>query len=100
MIRPHIIGELYTKHSNKVGKNGCNLSLLEADSITHHSILLDNDNAILGNLKKESPLYKIPLRNIIGLENLDNHVAIILKNSIIFLSKPSNDIKVHIKFDL
>ena len=100
MIRPYIIDELYTKHSCEItSRDNVMLDLLQSKKISHHSINITDEDAILSNLEKRSPLYRIPIKNINGIEELDNHIAIVLRNSIIFLSKPTNDIKVHIKFD-
>lgn len=99
MIKPEVIKGLYTKYPEPVkDKNNLNLELFKNDLLKHHAISITDNSLIINTVDDDSPFKEIPLRNITGIEEFDKHVAIILRNSILFLNKENNDIHVHINF--
>ena len=98
MIKHEHIKNLYTKHKIEL-KTELDLKALSNASLKHHSIELNNEFITINSLEKDSPFNEIPLKNVAGVEELPNHIAIVLRNSIIFLSKHNNDIHVHINIE-
>ncbi|MBE6309537.1 MAG: hypothetical protein E7080_00590 [Bacteroidales bacterium] len=98
MIKHEHIKNLYNKHKIEL-KTELDLKVLSKDSLKHHSIEFNNEFITIKSLEKESPFNEIPLKNVAGVEELPNHIAIVLRNSILFLSKQNNDIHVHINIE-
>ena len=98
MIKHEHIKKLYNKHKIE-SRAELDLKMLTKDCIKHHLIEFDNEFITIKSLEKDSPFNEIPLRNIAGIEELPNHTAIVLRNSILFLSKNNNDIHVHINIE-
>lgn len=100
MIKANIIKDLYIKHPHPIAdKNNLLLSNLISTDLSHHQIEITMDDLAINSIDKTSPFHKIPLKNISGIENLESHIAIILRNSIIFLDKNNADVHIHIKME-
>jgi len=100
MIKPNIIKELYKKHLHAINSTKeLNFQYLLSEVLNHHSIEISKTDLIINSVQENSPFHEIPLRNILGIENLESHVAIVLRNSIIFLNKKNIDIHVHINIE-
>lgn len=100
MIKQEIIKELYKKFPLTLEANKeIDLRLLQNEQITHHAIELNGDELIINSVTKDSPFHEIPIKNIAGIQEFDNHIAIILRNSILFLNKSTTDIHVHINLE-
>lgn len=100
MIKPEIIKGLYKKHLHTFNeKKELDFKLLLSEIMKHHSIEITENDFILNSVQKNSPFHEIPLRNILGIEILESHIAIVLRNSIIFLNKENTDIHVHINIE-
>lgn len=100
MIKPEIIKELYKKFPQPTEeKNKLNLEHLSSEELNHHSIEMTSTDLVINSVEEISPFHEIPLRNISGIENLESHIAIVLRNSIIFLDKKTTDIHVHINIE-
>lgn len=100
MIKPEIIKELYKKFPQPTEeKNKLNLEHLSSEKLNHHSIEMTSTDLVINSVEEISPFHEIPLRNISGIENLESHIAIVLRNSIIFLDKKTTDIHVHINIE-
>ena len=100
MIKPELIKNLYNKFPKPEQNTGTlNFELLSNGNINHHTLQITECNLIINSVDKDSPFHEIPLKNISGIEDLENHIAIILRNSILFLNKQNNDIHVHIRIE-
>ena len=100
MIKIEIIQGLYKKYPQPAQfKNNLNFELFTKGNMNHHTIEITEECLKIHSLETDSPFHEIPLRNISGIEELDNHIAIILRNSILFLSKENDDIRVHINIE-
>lgn len=100
MIKPEIIKGLYKKYPLPINeKNQLDLKHLSSEKLNHHLIEITTTDLIINSVEKISPFHEIPLRNISGIENLESHIAIVLRNSIIFLDKKTTDIHVHINIE-
>lgn len=100
MIKPELIKDLYKKFPQPEQNRGSlNFELLSNGNINHHTLQITELDLIINSVDTNSPFHQIPLRNISGIEDLENHIAIILRNSILFLNKQNNDIHVHIRVE-
>lgn len=100
MVKPNRIKHLYRKHPlTDENRQDLELSRLLTDSLSQHLITIGKENIIINSVEEESPFRELPIKNIAGIEDLDQFTAIILRNSILFLSKFSTDIHVHINVE-
>lgn len=100
MITPEIIKGLYKKFPNPAqAHNILNLEMFNDENLKQHSIEISDENIIINAVDKDSPFHEIPIRNITGIENFTSHIAIVLRHSILFLCKTTDDIHVHISFE-
>lgn len=100
MINKKHIAELYKKHKiNPNNPNKIDLEKFGSKCTKQHTISINNDNLIINSVEPDSPFHEIPIKNIAGIEKFENHIAIVLRNSILFLSKNTNDIHVHINVE-
>ncbi len=97
MIKPEIIKSLYKKSPLPI--NGLNLELIKDNSVKHHALLVNDTELIINSVDVNSPFHNIPLRNIRVIEEINNYLIIVLRNSILFLNKENNEIHVHIKVE-
>lgn len=97
MIKPETIKELYKKSPLPI--NNQNLELFINHQLKHHSLQITNTELIINSIEEDSPFHSIPLRNIKCTEEDDVYFIIILRNSILFLSKINDDIHVHINVE-
>lgn len=100
MITKKHITELYKKHIINPNKpNRIELEMFGNKCVSQHSITIENKNLIINSVDCDSPFHELPLQNIAGIEDLENYIAIILRNSILFLDKNSKNIHVHINIE-
>ncbi len=100
MIKPEVIKELYTKYPEPGNNsNNLNLELFKNENLKQHNVHINEDSIIIYSVEEDSPFREIPIRNIKGIEEFNNHAVIILRNSILFLNKSNKDIHVHINFE-
>ena len=62
-----------------------------------HNIKLDEECLEIGSISDNSPFHKITLNHINAIVDLEENIAIVLNNSIIFLSKISKEISIDIR---
>ena len=84
MINPEIIKGLYIRYPQP-SQNSLNFELLTKGNLNHHTPIVTQTDLVINNLDSDNPFYQIPLKNIAGIEELENHIAIVLRNSILFL---------------
>ena len=96
MITRDTINNLYKTGHTTISKH-IDENAFHSDCIQLYNITFNKEHLTIHHCHHDSPLRVIPLSNIIGVEELSSHTAIILRNSIIFLNKYIHDIKVHIR---
>lgn len=98
MINKKVIDSLYKKFDKRPESPfDLNLSLLFDYLIENHAITVDEENLTIGSIEPESPFHSIPLRHIHAIVEFGDDIAIVLHSSIIFLSKYSPRVSIHIK---
>lgn len=100
MITKQVIETLYKKY-RKLPKSPDYLDFgLLFDSVAeHHDIVIDmeSDSLFLRDLGEKSPFYRLSLKRIHAIVPFEEWVAIVLHSSILFLSRNSSKISVHIE---
>lgn len=91
---------LYKKYPQPAQAGGnLNFELITKGNLNHHTPLITDEELVINSIDPDSPFHKIPIRNIAGIEEFENHTAIVLRNSILFLSKLDDEIRVHINVE-
>lgn len=62
-----------------------------------HDVAINSEELILKDLEEESPFRVVLINKIMGIEEFERTMAVILPNCILFFSKETNDIHIHIK---
>ncbi len=102
MITREVIDTLYKKYSKAPSSPDClDMPLLFDYVADHHNISIDMDGAtdcmIINSVEPGSPFHRIPLRRIHAIVPFEEWIAIVLHSSIIFLSRKSSKVSIHLK---
>lgn len=100
MITKQVIDTLYKKYRKLPKSPDClDFELLFDDVAAYHDISVDmeSDRLIISGLGENSPFSRIPLSRIHAIVTFEEWIAIVLHSSIIFLSRTSPKVSVHIK---
>lgn len=97
MINEKVIREIYRKFS-KPHNDRSELRLEHyIKMLKHHAIILDNDEIIMSNLDEFNPFRRFLIRSINAVLEFDKMVALVFRSHIIFLSKDSDQMRIHMK---
>lgn len=100
MINKQVIDTLYKKY-DKAPKSAdyLDFSLLFEGCQQNHGIEIDidNDRLIINSVDSTSPFHSLELKNINAIVPFEEWVALVTRNSIVFLNNFSNKVSVHIK---
>lgn len=100
MVTRQIIDKMYKQYKRPpASPDELNFGLLFAHAIENHGIVIDENDLYIGSVDPRSPFATIPLRHIHEIIEFENHLAIILRNSIIFLNKTTSEVNVHLRMD-
>ncbi len=100
MITSDVINAIYRQYSKRPASyDELDFTTLFEKANENHNILVDpeNEELVIGSISPESPLHKIPLRNIHAFVPFENWVAIALHSSVIFLSSKDIKVSVHLR---
>lgn len=98
MISQKAIQYLYKEYDERPESPDClDFNVLFSIPNEYHNISINEENIEIGNISPASPFRTISLRHINAIVNLEENIAIVLNNSIIFLSKLSKNISIDIK---
>lgn len=102
MITREVIDTLYKKYAKAPSSPDClDMPLLFDYVAEHHNIAIDMegpvDCMIINSVDPASPFHRIPLRRIHAIVPFEEWIAIVLHSSIIFLSRKSPKVSIHIK---
>lgn len=98
MITDRVIKEIYKKYG-KPAKNPEELRLehyIEMFSPNHH-IHVNGKEVIFEDQEEFSPFRRFLLRSLNGILEFDRQVAFVFRNHILFLSKDSDEMRVHMR---
>ncbi|MBD5278545.1 MAG: hypothetical protein HDS32_04835 [Bacteroides sp.] len=98
MINDSVIKEIYKKY-NKAVKNPEDLRINHFIDmlVPHHHIKVSGNEVIFEDQEEFSPFRRFLLRGLNGILEFDRHVAFVFRNHILFLSKDSDDMRVHMR---
>lgn len=98
MISKKTIDSIYKQYSSAPESPDClDIMLLFEKIHPDHKIEIDGENLIINSVEQWSPFHNIPLDRIFGIVDFEENVAIVLRNSIIFLGKRAPSVNIHIK---
>jgi hypothetical protein len=100
MITREVIDTLYKQyHTAPHPADTTDLALLLDYTGSHHklSVDIDADCLTIGSLNQNSPFNRIALHCINAVVPFDNWVALVMHSSILFLSRNTTDVNVHLK---
>jgi hypothetical protein len=100
MITQKVIDSLYKKYSKRPeSPDKLPISMLFEYTSEQHALCTSEcgEHLIIGSTEPSSPFHKLPIACINAIVNFEEWVAIVLHSSIIFLSKISPKINIHIK---
>lgn len=98
MISKKAIDSIYKLHSTAPESPDClDIMLLFEKIHPDHKIEIDGENLIINSVEQWSPFHRIPLDRIFGIVDFEENVAVVLRNSIIFLGKRVPCVNIHIK---
>ncbi|MDE6157996.1 MAG: hypothetical protein K2K22_10090 [Muribaculaceae bacterium] len=67
----------------------------------HHNIVVDMegpvDTLVIRSINPDSPFHRIPLERIHAIVPFEEWIAIVLHSSIVFLSRKSSKVSVHVR---
>ncbi len=98
MITDRVIKEIYKKY-NKASKRPEDLRLdhfIEMLAPYHH-IQANGKEVIFEDQEEYSPFRRFLIRGLNGILEFDKHVAFVFRNHILFPSKESSDMHVHMR---
>lgn len=100
MVTRKLIDAIYRKYNRPpASPDELNLGLLFDYALENHGIVIDENDLFIGSVDPTSPFAQIPLRHIHEILEFENQIAIVLRNSILFLNKKDSDVNVHIRMD-
>ena len=100
MVTKKLIDTIYRKYNRPPGSpDELNFGLLFDYVLENHGIIIDENDLFIGSVDPKSPFAQLPLSHIHKILEFEDNIAIVLRNSILFLSKKDSDVNVHIRMD-
>ncbi len=98
MITDEVIKEIYRKFS-KPHKDVRELKLdYFAELLSeHHSLTITDDEVVINDVEDFSPFKRFLIRSLNAVLEFDKNVAFVFRGHILFLSKESPEMRIHIK---
>lgn len=98
MIDNKTIDNIYKKYSKRPASiDQLNIPLLFEAAHEDHAIEIKGHDLIINSQEKWSPFHTIDLNRVHAILDFDKSIAIVLHSSILFISKTSADVKIHIR---
>lgn len=98
MITKKAIENIYKKYNTVPESPDClDIVHLFESADPSHGIEFDGDNLVINSVDPCSPFHKIPLDLICGIVDFEETVAVVLRRSIVFLSKKGPQVNIHLK---
>ena len=100
MVTKQVIDKIYKLYKRPpASPDELNLGLLFTHALENHGIVIDENDLYIGSVDPRSPFAAIPLRHIHEILEFETCLAIVLRNSMIFLNKHNSDVNVHLRMD-
>ena len=98
MVTDEVIKEIYKKYT-KPSKNPDALEFARYMEVLtqHHNIKSDDMEVIVEDLEEFNPFRMFLKRSIYGILEFDRVIAFVFRSHILFFSKDTNELRVHIK---
>lgn len=98
MITDAVIKEIYKRYG-KPEKNEDALKLPHFQELLaqHNPIDIDDEMITIKNVEEFSPFKRFIKRSLNGIIEIDNMIAFVFNNHIIFLNKEKADMRVHLR---
>lgn len=93
MINKDIIGILYRRFSHRSPFNPQRLIEVVGEQ---HGLLLDDAVLEIGSISPTAIFHRIPLENINAVVCFERWIALVMSDSIVFLSRTCSEVSVHI----
>lgn len=97
MITDKVIKDLYKTCSKPAKASELNLEYFMALLGEHHNIHQEDDEVFVEDLEEFNPFRRFLKRSIHGVVEFEKNVAFVFRGHILFFSKVSNDMRVHIR---
>ena len=98
MVTKKLIESIYRKYNRPPSSpDELNIGLLFEYAFENHGIVIDENDLYIGSVEPSSPFATIPLDHIHEILEFEDYIAIVLRNSIIFLNKNNSDVNVHLR---
>ncbi|MDE5953703.1 MAG: hypothetical protein K2G72_03370 [Duncaniella sp.] len=100
MVTKQVIEKIYKLYKRPpASPDELNLGLLFTHALENHGIVIDENDLYIGSVDPKSPFAAIPLRHIHEILEFETCLAIVLRNSMIFLNKHNSDVNVHLRME-
>ncbi|MDE6084931.1 MAG: hypothetical protein K2G40_00825 [Muribaculaceae bacterium] len=98
MIDNKVIENIYKKYSRRPASlDELNIPLLFEAAHDDHAIEINGHDLIINSLDNWSPFHTIDLNRVHAILDFDKMIAVVLHSSIIFISKTSNKVQIHLR---
>ncbi len=97
MITDKVIKDLYKSYSKPAKADELNLDYFLTLLRENHSIRREDDEIFVDELEEFNPFRRFLIRSIHGVVEFESNVAFVFRGHILFFSKESNDMRVHIR---
>lgn len=97
MITNKIIKEIYNLHKSPHNADHNAVNGFVASLKENHQIEYIRDQLYFKDLPEDSPFHSIPIDRINGIEYFEKVIALVMPYCILFFSRDSNEINIHIK---
>lgn len=98
MITKQAINEIYRKYKKRPkSADNLNLALLFEAAHPSHGIEIIGNMLRINSIPPSSPFFELTLSTIHAIIAFEQHIAIVMHSSIIFLNRYDNGVTAHIK---
>lgn len=98
MVTKKVIETLYKQFDRPPkSPDELNIGLLFDYAFDNHGIFIDEDKLYIGSVEPSSPFAAIELKRIHEIVEFEKVIAIVLARAVVFLSKDSSDVNVHLR---
>lgn len=102
MITDSVIREIYKKFGKPKQKQKLNPEQMEyffSLLSDHHNLIDREDSVIINQLEEYNPFRRFLKRNLHAILEFDKEVAFVFPSHILFLSKESDNIRIHMRLE-